>query len=424
MVTLPGGPVKAFDVDLDALPAVPPVEGGRARVLVRRHGAPVTVCVVDVPSDGLTPAQFAEQLKAVPGLADVAEAVGEDRRARRRELVDHGPHLTVQIATRDRPGPLRRCLESIAAVDYRAFDIIVIDNASRTDDARGVVAAFGRAHPEVAVRYLREPVAGASRAHNRGLAVAEGEWVVRTDDDVVVDRGWLAAIADAATSGVGVECVTGLILPAEIETPAQELLEQFGGYARGFARRRVDMGGHRPRDPLFPFTTGRLGSGANIAFAAAGLRARGGFDCALGPGTRARGGEDLLALFEVLAGGGGVVYEPGAMVWHWNRRDYASLQRLMHDYGLGLAAYLTAAVVRRPRLALGMVGQVMGGVRHVVGRSSAKNRAKRGDYPRELERRELWGMVAGPVAYLLGRLTGGSHRPVVSSAGRSREVAR
>jgi hypothetical protein len=70
-----------------------------------------------------------------------------------------------------------------------------------------------------------------------------------------------------------------------------------------------------------------------------------------------------------------------------------------------------------------MVGQVVGGVRHVVGRSSAKNRAKRGDYPRELERRELRGMVAGPAAYLLGRLTGGSDRPVVSSEGRSREVA-
>jgi hypothetical protein len=46
----------------------------------------------------------------------------------------------------------------------------------------------------------------------------------------------------------------------EEHTPAQELLEQFGGCARGFTRRRVDMGAHRPSDPLFPFTTGRLGS--------------------------------------------------------------------------------------------------------------------------------------------------------------------
>jgi hypothetical protein len=43
-------------------------------------------------------------------------------------------------------------------------------------------------------------------------------------------------------------------------------------------------------------------------------------------------------------------------------------------------------------------------VRHVVGRSSPKNKAKRRDYPKDLERRELLGMVAGPAAYLVGRL--------------------
>ena len=196
--------------------------------------------------------------------------------------------------------PLRRCLDSLAALRYRSFDVVVVDNAPRSGETGAVVRDWERAHPSIGVRYLQEPVPGAARAHNRALAVAEGSWVVRTDDDVVVDPEWLAAIAEAATSGPGVECVTGLILPAEIATPAQELLEQFGGYARGYRRRRVDLGEHRPADPLFPFTTGRLGSGANIAFDAAKLRARGGFDAALGPGTPARGGEDLLAVFDVL----------------------------------------------------------------------------------------------------------------------------
>ncbi len=429
MVTLPDGPVQAFDVELSGLQGLPPVEGGRARLLVRRDGAPVTLCVVDVPPEGLESAALAERLAHLigpvtdPGDVDAGN-VDVARRARRRDLAEHGPHMTVQIATHDRPGPLRRCLDSLAAVDYRAFDVIVIDNAPRDDEARAVVHAWDLAHPDVAVRYLREPVAGAARAHNRGLEVAEGDWVVRTDDDVVVDPQWLAAIADAATCAPDVHCVTGLILPAEIDTPAQELLEQFGGYARGFTRRHVDMGAHRPDDPLFPFTTGRLGSGANIAFDTARLRARGGFDTALGPGTPAKGGEDLLALFDVLAGGGGVVYEPSALVWHWNRRDYASLQRLMHDYGVGLSAYLTAAVVREPRLAARMARNAALGVRHVLGRSSPKNRAKRRDYPRELERRELRGMFAGPAAYLAGRLARTPDRPADAQAGRRREVAR
>ena len=359
---------------------------------------------LDVPPEGLIPTGVAERLAEVLGDVEL-DSTDLERLARRNALAENGPHLTVQIATKDRAVPLRRCLDSIAA---RALPVVRRRSSSTTRraPARPALSCATGSGPtrRSRVRYLEEPVPGAARAHNRALAVAEGTWVVRTDDDVVVDPEWLAAIAEAATSAPGVECVTGLILPAEIATPAQELLEQFGGYARGFRRRRVDLGEHCPTDPLFPFTTGRLGSGANIAFDAAKLRARGGFDVALGPGTPARGGEDLLAVFDVLTGGGGVVYEPSALVWHWNRRELASLRQLMHDYGIGLAAYLTAAAMRQPRLALGKSRHVAAGVRHVVGRSSPKNKAKRCDYPKDLERRELLGMVAGPAAYLAGRL--------------------
>jgi glycosyltransferase involved in cell wall biosynthesis len=420
VVTLPAGPVQAYDVELTALRGLPPTGGERARILVRAHGVPITLGAVEVPPEGLEPAGVAERLAAVLGDVEF-DSTDLERLARRDHLAEHGPHLTVQIATKDRPAPLRRCLDSIAGLRYRSFDVIVVDNAPRSGETAAAVREWERANPTVCVRYLQEPVPGAARAHNRALAVAEGAWVVRTDDDVVVDPEWLAAIAEAATSAPGVECVTGLILPAEIATPAQELLEQFGGYARGFRRRRVDLGEHCPADPLFPFTTGRLGSGANIAFDAAKLRARGGFDPALGPGTRARGGEDLLAVFDVLTGGGGVVYEPSALVWHWNRRDLASLRRLMHDYGIGLSAYLTAAAMRQPRLALGKSRHVAAGVRHVVGRSSPKNKAKRQDYPKDLERRELLGMVAGPAADLAGRLGRRGATPVAPIE-RSTEV--
>ena len=42
-------------------------------------------------------------------------------------------------------------------------------------------------------------------------------------------------------------------------------------------------------DPLFPFTAGRLGSGANMSFDRDILRKLGGFDPAIGTGTVARG---------------------------------------------------------------------------------------------------------------------------------------
>jgi hypothetical protein len=102
VVTLPQGPVQAYDVELSAPPRLPPVAGARARVLVRLQGAPVTHCVLDVPPDGLAPADVAARLEAIMGAAAEPDPVDAERAARRRELAERGPHITVQIATRDR----------------------------------------------------------------------------------------------------------------------------------------------------------------------------------------------------------------------------------------------------------------------------------------------------------------------------------
>src|SRR5689334_8530661 len=67
VVTLPGGPVQVYDVELTALPALPPVAGGKVRLLVRVHGVPLTLAALDVPPDGLDPIERAAQLADVVG---------------------------------------------------------------------------------------------------------------------------------------------------------------------------------------------------------------------------------------------------------------------------------------------------------------------------------------------------------------------
>jgi glycosyltransferase involved in cell wall biosynthesis len=420
MNTLPDGPVSAYDIDLGhALPRLERVgDADVVRVLVRVHSRPIAHIEVVVPPEGLSPERVREALvDALPAAAAhlvvdtpsaVPSPIGSSPSdlaeptwlSKRRKIVNDGPAMTILISTRDRPDSLLRCLGSIADLEYKNFDVVVVDNAPSTDATRRAVAEWREAHDDVRIRYLLEPRPGAALAHNRGLKEVTGSWVVRTDDDVVVDPCWLTAIAEAIADEPGVGCVTGLILPAEVTTPAQKLLEEFGGYSRGFERRCYDLNGHRPvGDRLFPFTVGRLGSGANMAFDVTLLRARGGFDSALGPGTVSRGGEDLFALFQVITEGSQVVYEPGAVVWHWHQGDYASLRRLMHHYGIGLAAYLTSAVVHEPHQLATMLRRVVPAVRHSLGRSSEKNRHKKADYPRELEMMELLGMMRGPLAY-------------------------
>ncbi len=106
----------------------------------------------------------------------------------------------------------------------------------------------------------------------------------------------------------------------------------------------MDRGIHRPADPLFPFTAGKLGSGANMSFDRDKLCTMGGFDPATGTGTVARGGDDLAAFFTVIASGFRLVYQPTALVWHHHRRDFDSLAAQAYGYGVGLGAYLVVPV--------------------------------------------------------------------------------
>ncbi len=101
-------------------------------------------------------------------------------------------------------------------------------------------------------------------------------------------------------------------------------------------------------DPLYPYTAGTFGSGANMAFDTAVLRVLGGFDPATGAGTVARGGDDLSAFFEVISAGYRLVYNPAAFVMHAHHADYAALKHQAYGYGVGLTAFLTKTVIDRP----------------------------------------------------------------------------
>ncbi|MEY9930236.1 GT2 family glycosyltransferase [Catenulispora sp. GP43] len=305
------------------------------------------------------------------------------------------PPMSVIIGTRERPAELERCLRSLSALDYPRFEVIVVDNDPETDQTRRVAD-----RAPVSVLYLRQPRRGLAAARNLGAKAATGAILAFTDDDVTVDRDWLLALAEAFIDP-RVGCVTGLIMPGELGNRTQAMLERRGGYSRGFEP-HVFQTGRRSEDPLFPFTAGRMGSGANMAFAAPALERLDGFDPALGPGTKARAGEDLLALFSTVATGGRLVYQPDAVVWHHHRRDPEALAAQAFGYGVGLGAYLTAAVIREPATLPALLRRLPRGLAYAL-RTSAPDRDDRSAWPARLAALERRGMLCGPAAYLRGR---------------------
>jgi glycosyltransferase involved in cell wall biosynthesis len=417
-------PVLLGDLDLDRPLRWLPADGyhGVARLLVRLHTVPLGEVTVPLPRDvspseladqvaGQLDAAVAEHLRAdgmsVPssltceGLGSVGSAV-----CLRNRPVTGATRITVVIATRDRTDSLLRCLASIEKLRYEAFDVVVVDNCPGSP--RTAAAIQGRDWP-FPLRYLRADRPGLAIAHNAALPQVTGELVAFTDDDVEVDPYWLAAIAEAFAEP-GPTCVTGLILPAELDTPAQQLLEEFGGFARGFRRRSYSLA-DPPADPLFPFTVGQCGSGANMTFRTEWLRDTAGFDPATGTGTPARGGDDLTAFLDVLLGGGVIVYSPAALVRHWHRRDHEALRRQADGYGRGFGAYVAASVIKRPGLIWMMLRRAPGALAYLRDPGSRKNAGKGPDYPNELTSLERSGQLRGATGYLRSRWVTRRERP-------------
>jgi O-antigen biosynthesis protein len=316
------------------------------------------------------------------GQNELATGRGGDRHDRIPHVSTWTPRLlSVVIATCGNAESLVRCIRSILSSDYETFEVVVADNRPATSDTLRALETWFPAEPRV--RYVGEARRGASWARNAGLACASGDVIAFVDDDVVVQPTWLRASVEALTRTDDVACCTGLILPLELETKSQLLLEQFAAFGKGFQRRTIRLRDSRDEDPLFPYTVGSIGSGATMVIRADAIRQVGGFDTALGPGTPATGAEDLELLVRILRAGHAITYEPRAMVWHRHPDGMARLRRQAHRYGIGLGALLTKQALAGPNRA-DLLRAIPAGIRYLQDPNSRKNREKPEDFPRQL----------------------------------------
>jgi O-antigen biosynthesis protein len=394
---------------------------GSALCLVRLHGRPLGLIEAGLPSGGIDPGALADLVQAELGeaverhlsedglpLATVtADGIAAPEAPRctvaREALLDRAPRASVVIVTRGRPQRVLRTARSIAAGSYPKdrYEVIVVDTPEQgTPPLSFEPDALGESLP---LRVLVEPEPGISRARNAGLREASGEFVVFADDDVDVDRDWLASLIAGFGLGDRVDAVSGPTLPDTLQTPAEYWFQGFGGLVRGFETRVYSLDDRPPDQPLFPFVPGALGSGRVMAFRRDRLRDLGGFDPALGPPTPTLAGEDIEALLRVLLAGGQVVHEPAALVRHAHPRDYRTLRRRAWGYGLGLSACLTKSVIDHPGLLPELLRKLPRGIAFALSPHSEKNAGRRRDYPSELIWRERAGLACGPLAYTRSR---------------------
>ncbi|MGK2878245.1 MAG: glycosyltransferase family 2 protein [Solirubrobacterales bacterium] len=393
-------PIWVSEVELDSLPRavkVPQNSAARyiaARILVRRSGRPLGF--VELPLRGAS----------ISDTRIISAAAELEKRAEYRPAVaaaDRPVAASVVVCTRERPESLARTLASLRNLEYPNFEVVVVDNAPLSNATERAVRECG----DDRVRYVTEPRKGLSRARNRGVSEAEGELIAFTDDDIVVDPGWLSALA-AAAGEKHVGCVTGIVPTAELETPAQLRFDQTVQWSRSFEPRLYDLNGHSGDHPLYPFKAGVFGTGANFAITRGAYDAVGAFDEALGAGTPAGGGEDLDYFLRIVMKGFALAYEPAAITWHYHRADRSTLDRQMWTYGSGLSAYAFKHAFTPSNWPL-IAKSLARLTSSMVGSASVEVTAE----PRErssADRARMSGLLRGPDLYLTEKAKGMASR--------------
>lgn len=239
--------------------------------------------------------------------------------------------VTVVICTRDRGEMLRQTLEQMTRLQIpgdTVWELLVIDNGTTTATEK-VVAGFTSRLP---LRWVPEPRGGLSHARNRAVREATGEYIVWTDDDVLVDQGWLAAYREAFALWPEASIFGGPIAPwFEGAPPAwlRRTLPRIGG---AFAL--LDLG---PDTGPLAAEGLRIPFGANYAVRSVEQRQHL-YEMSLGrqPGNTEIVGEEVDVLTRMLDSGATGWWVPHARVQHRvgaQRQTIRYLRRQLRGYG-------------------------------------------------------------------------------------------
>lgn len=318
----------------------------------------------------------------------------------RRAILAEAPAISVVICTRGREEQLPASLDAIASLDYPDFELVLVDNAPKSEANRALID--GRRW-DVPARYVVEPRPGLSWARNAGAHAATGSLVAFMDDDELPDVHWLAEYARAFAEVPDAGVASGLILPRTLDTAAERFFEGLGGHSkgRGFSRRVFDAPSHAAQHPLYPMPP--FGAGGNMCFRRDVLDAIGYFDVALGTGTPSRGAEDTAAIADVMLAGHTAVWQPSAFVRHGHYPSFDGAANQLRGYGTALSAFYTRMLVEDPRRIGTLLRLLPTAIADVRRPGETLIGARSGPVLEGLRKAQLSGLASGPAAYLRSR---------------------
>lgn len=147
---------------------------------------------------------------------------------------------TVAICTWNRAGLLAQTLEAMCQLTVPAgveWKVLVVNN-NCTDETDAIIARYASRLP---VRRLFEPKQGHCHARNCAVAAAEGDLLLWTDDDVLVDENWLAEYVRAAADHPSFAFFGGTVDPWFPSKPPRWIEQHIDCFGSPFAIRQPGL---------------------------------------------------------------------------------------------------------------------------------------------------------------------------------------
>jgi GT2 family glycosyltransferase len=135
--------------------------------------------------------------------------------------------VSVTLVTYNSGRFIKRCLESVLEQRYPNMEVIVIDNAS-TDGTGDILEQFA----DRCRIYYNDQNIGFAAAQNQAIGLAQSEWVLTLNPDVLLLPNFIQAMVDAGNVDpkVGSVCGKLLTIRATFDLPEKQLVDSTGIY--------------------------------------------------------------------------------------------------------------------------------------------------------------------------------------------------
>ncbi len=196
-----------------------------------------------------------------------------------------GNAISIIICTRNKADSLRETLRALSTVNIPAglsAEVIVADNGS-TDHTPQVAEAFAASQQKLLVRHILIPTPGQSRARNAGIATANGDIILFTDDDVRPPSNWVEGMCRPILDGKADATTSTTIVAEHLRRPWMGPLHL--GYLAA-----------PPPAPEGPLSEAWRFIGASMAFSRRVLEKVPGFHTRLGPGALGFADDSLFGM--------------------------------------------------------------------------------------------------------------------------------